>query len=457
MPLGTQKFRTGGNLFHDASIIDLPCVQTATPLPTSGLNNVREANYNTDIVQDPLSLFTNPSGTRVGLNSSHTYEIRVVNITDAKYERTPDTNTKSLSGTESNPTGIRFNTDGTKMFLVGPSDNVNEYHLTTGFDPSTASFDSSFDTGIENPSDLVFNTDGTKMFIISSADSVIEYHLSTGFDVSTASQDSSFLVRNDQNNPTGIAFNTDGTKMFVTGPSDSVSEYHLSTGFDVSTASHDSNFATGLSNPTGVNFSTDGKQMFLTSPADTVTEFSLSTGYDVSTATLVDSFLVRSETENPSGFCFSTNGLKLFVIGPNDSVVTYSLVKAFDLISPFDYANLVITFGLHTGFTSDASTPFFRPPSTYDFVFQTNDPDTDADDNFYDSSTTNIGIFDGSTWNSAATANMTLTNIKLPFLLKNVTVASGTSRFFSTEWHIASGTNQILPGPTVRLMIRKTS
>ena len=45
-----------------------------------------------------------------------------------------------IKSQEQVPVGLAFNTDGTKMFVLGSSGNdVNEYTLTTGFDVSTAS------------------------------------------------------------------------------------------------------------------------------------------------------------------------------------------------------------------------------------------------------------------------------------------------------------------------------
>ncbi len=63
------------------------------------------------------------------------------------------------------PNGLAFNTDGTKMFVVGyTGQDVNEYTLSTGFDVSTASFVDSFDVKSQDtsPSGLAFNTDGTR-------------------------------------------------------------------------------------------------------------------------------------------------------------------------------------------------------------------------------------------------------------------------------------------------------
>ena len=97
----------------------------------------------------------------------------------------------SVSSQENNPQGFRFNNDGTKMFVIGSAgDDINEYTLSTGFDVSTASFVDSKDISSQdsNPTGLAFNQDGTKMFVAGNAgDDVNEYTLSTGFDVSTAS------------------------------------------------------------------------------------------------------------------------------------------------------------------------------------------------------------------------------------------------------------------------------
>jgi len=68
-----------------------------------------------------------------------------------------------VSSQESGPQGLAFNTDGTKMFVMGyDGDDVNEYTLSTGFDVSTASFVDSFDVSSQDtvPSGLAFNTDG---------------------------------------------------------------------------------------------------------------------------------------------------------------------------------------------------------------------------------------------------------------------------------------------------------
>ena len=239
----------------------------------------------------------------------------------------------SVSAQDGSPHGIAFNTDGTKMFFVGISnDNVYEYDLSTGFDISTSVYSQAFSVASQDsfPRGLAFNSDGTKMFVSGDiSDSVFEYTLSTGFDISTASYSQSFSVSAQDTTTQGIAFNTDGTKMYIVGQvSDAVYEYTLSTGFNISTASYSQSFSVASQDtfPNGIAFSSDGTKMFITGNAgDDVNRYLLSTAFDVSTASFSDNFSVASQDSQPQGVAFSADGTKMFVMGSaNDSVYEYS-------------------------------------------------------------------------------------------------------------------------------------
>jgi hypothetical protein len=66
-----------------------------------------------------------------------------------------------------------------------------------------------------------------------SSDTLYQYTLSTGFDLSTASYDSvSFSIAGQDSNPKPFTFNTDGTKMYVVGDTfNSVFQYSTGTSF----------------------------------------------------------------------------------------------------------------------------------------------------------------------------------------------------------------------------------
>ena len=249
-----------------------------------------------------------------------------------------------VSTQEANSAGVVFNNDGTKMFVIGNTgDDVNEYTLTTPFDVSTATFNDfngngrGFRVKTEDsvPTGVAFNNDGTKMFVMGfNGNDINEYTLTTGFDVSTASFVDSFSVATEDVNATDLAFNNDGTKMFVVGDAgNDINEYTLTTGFDVSTASFVDSFSVAGEEalPGGVAFNNDGTKMFVVGTAgDDVNEYILTTGFDVSTAAFLDSFSVATQDILPTGITFNNDGTKMFVVGNDgDDINEYTLSCPF--------------------------------------------------------------------------------------------------------------------------------
>jgi len=249
----------------------------------------------------------------------------------------------SVSSQDGNPYGITFNNDGTKIYMVGATnDSVYQYSLSTAFDLSTASYDSvSFSvTGQDtNPTDITFNTTGSKMYILGDTNnSVYQYTLSTSFDLSTASYDSvSFSVAGQDTLPYGIAFNNDGTKMYMTGfSSDTVYQYTLSTAFDLSTASYDSvSFSVAGQNtaPADIAFNNDGTKMYMVGAVapGSVYQYTLSTAFDLSTASYDSvSFDVSAQDTAPRDMAFNSDGTKMYVVGrTNDTIYQYSIGSAY--------------------------------------------------------------------------------------------------------------------------------
>jgi len=182
--------------------------------------------------------------------------------------------------------GMAFNNDGTKMYFVGQSnDSVFQYSLSTAFDVSTASYDNvSLNVSSQDgaPSGLAFNNNGTKMYMVGvSSDSVHQYTLSTAFDVNTASYDNvSFSASGQDANPEDLFFNSDGTKMFIIGKTSmAVFQYSLSTAFDISTTSYDSislDISAQETFPEGVTFSSDGGKMYIVGISDIVYQYTTS-------------------------------------------------------------------------------------------------------------------------------------------------------------------------------------
>jgi DNA-binding beta-propeller fold protein YncE len=77
------------------------------------------------------------------------------------------------------------------------------------------------------PYDVAFNSDGSKMYIMGNNNkTVFQYTLSTPWNVSTATYDTSKSVSSQDSAPYGVAFNSDGSKMYIIGASnDTVYQY----------------------------------------------------------------------------------------------------------------------------------------------------------------------------------------------------------------------------------------
>ena len=266
-----------------------------------------------------------------------------------------------VSAQDTQPRGIAFNNDGTKMFIVGDQGNdINSYTLSTGFDLSTRTFDdingdgSGFDVSGQDltPQYIKFNNDGTKMFVSGNTGKDINsYTLSTGFDLSTATFDdingngTGFDISDQDVQTRGIAFNNDGTIMYYLGNADDdINVYTLSTGFDLSTATFNDINGDGsgfdisgqVTVPRGITFNNDGTKMFIVGDVgNDVNSYTLSVGFDLtSTVTHVGKFVVTDQEINPQGIAFNTTGTKMFIVGNvGDDINEYTLSCAFKVTS----------------------------------------------------------------------------------------------------------------------------
>lgn len=131
---------------------------------------------------------------------------------------------------QQDPQGIYVKPDGTQMITVNTTyDRVYNYAMSTPWDLSTASFGGNTTDGfyvgtqVSNPTGLIFNSSGTKMFIHSPTD-IYQYTLSTAWDVSTASYDS--ISKSVTGSIKDSQWKTDGSKLYlVNNTGDTIDEY----------------------------------------------------------------------------------------------------------------------------------------------------------------------------------------------------------------------------------------
>jgi DNA-binding beta-propeller fold protein YncE len=258
-------------------------------------------------------------------------------------------NTFDSSAQATQPSGISFKTDGSKMYLIGVStDTIFQYSTVapvwTDPDLTNASYDSvSFSVGTQalNPHSLVFRPNGERLYVVDDNNNAIyEYDLSTAWDLTTASYNSvSLSVGSQESYPSQIYFKPDGTKFYVIGfAADSVFQYGLTTAWDLSTASYDSVSFSVSSQTTasnGLAFKPDGTKFYVcefTGSAGKVYEYSLSTPWDLTTASFVNNSGNLTQEGVPAEIVFNPDGTKLFLAGPiQDKVFQYSLSTAWDI------------------------------------------------------------------------------------------------------------------------------
>jgi DNA-binding beta-propeller fold protein YncE len=285
-------------------------------------------------------LFFKDDGTKMYVQGSTT--VYSYNLSTAWNISTSSVSTSSSAAGFSGSYGIFFKPDGTKFFNVNPtSDDVKQYGVSTAWDISTSSFTYpsneyfSVATKETDPTGVVFKTDGTKMYVIGFAsDAVHEYSLSTAWSISSATFTQSFSVVTEETSPSALAFKPDGTKMYVIGSiGDDVNEYSLSSAWNISTATYVQNFsvATQEGIPNGLAFSTDGANMYVIGQNNsTVYQYALSSAWNISTASLTSSYSALTQDSVTIGLTFKPDGTKMFIAGSgNDRVYEYTLATAW--------------------------------------------------------------------------------------------------------------------------------
>lgn len=132
---------------------------------------------------------------------------------------------KSFSATaqDTDPRSFAFNDTGSICYVMGDANNtVYQYTVGTPWDISTATYATkSFSVAGQTttPVGVAFKiTDGERMFSLRGNPArVFQYDLGTGFDVSTAVYNSVFFGADTQVTlASDIAFKPDGTKMYIT-------------------------------------------------------------------------------------------------------------------------------------------------------------------------------------------------------------------------------------------------
>ena len=399
-------------------------------LAGASYDNVDSPSLSTEIGQGQGFFFKPDGSTLYASDQSNAYQYTLSSAWDLS---TISYASKSLSlSSASDPNNIFFKTDGTKFYVVSKNDSyILEYDVSTAWDISTAPSSYSrrylVSSQMSNPTGVFFKSDGTKMYVLSnSSDTVYQYSLSTAWNVTTSSYDSkSFSVTSQAPNPRSIQLNNDGTGLFVSCTSnDAVFQYTLSTAYDISTATY-SGYTLDVSSQNGfpfsIGFKSDGLKIYMFgATSDKVHQYSstvlttntldLSTGSvfevtptsdiqvnlsnpaasgTVSQATLLlegaatdthalDSTTfektldVSSQDTAPTDLFIADNGTKLYLVGEQtDDIYQYNLSTEWDVSTASYQTNYAIPSGNGTNPTGI----FVKPDGTKLYVSMENTED----------------------------------------------------------------------------------
>ncbi|MBA7575685.1 hypothetical protein ES708_17518 [subsurface metagenome] len=226
----------------------------------------------------PKGLEFNPDGTKmyvVGNENDSIYQYTLSTPWDVSTTTYAD-KLKGVGSQDATPFDIAFKPDGTKMYIMGyDNKSVFQYTLSTPWDVDTATYAnklynvSDLPAQEEYPNTVEFNPDGTKMYILGPSNNIVwQYTLSTPWEVDTATYAEKLKdVAPQDDQGYDIDFNPDGSIMYVVGATnDNVFQYTLSTPWDVDTAVYEDKFkhvGPQDRSPKDVAFSSDGSKMYV--------------------------------------------------------------------------------------------------------------------------------------------------------------------------------------------------
>ena len=287
--------------------------------------------------------YTSGNWSLSGITADATAGLKISNYSAGLNNVAYATSNNDLTSGINAPDGIFFKPDGTVFFYItAGGDRVYYADLSTAWDITTHGTFSSYYVGSyeSNPSGLFFKPDGTRMYHAGrSVDRVQQWDLSSAWDLSTGvSHAGNISVNNNgESNPYGVWFKTDGTQMYSVGSSISrVQVWNLSTPWDVTSGSISTDYfdlPSGHTSASGISFDYSGTKMWTGNFSNSnLAQFSLTTAWDVTTASLETTLNIStpSTTRYPYNSYMDASGTRFYVAASNNySVHSYNVGELF--------------------------------------------------------------------------------------------------------------------------------
>lgn len=265
-----------------------------------------------------------------------------------------------LGTSDTTPHAITFKPDGTKMYMAGTTnDRIYEYNLPNTWDISTAQLSQFFSVGNQQsaPTGVRFDTDGTYMYIVGTANANIHrYTLSTAWNVTTATLSQNFALSPgmgaaDGANVQGLAIDALGSNVYVVNSTNNlVHQFNLAIAWNLGTASFfaSKGLGVGATSSRDIEISLDSSKLYsLDATTDRVSQFSLEDTANVSSAVFTGNVYLGFIDSTPSAAVLGNDGYTLYYAGTsNDNVFQIPLSVPGD-ITTADYAPSFVGQPIH--------------------------------------------------------------------------------------------------------------
>ena len=294
-----------------------------------------------------------------GTTSDDIFQFSVSSAYDVLSTLSYDEYKFDFTSEELTPTGMRFNNDGSRFYVLGTTyDQIRQYDLNSGVIAETSENDGNVAGagGFQITGDQFVNGGSTLTQDVHYSISNLPAGLSTSITVgesgnygvlnvsgtATSHQEaddiasltftftSSAFVGEDAGAVTNAVAASSGISVDFDENNPTISydlTYDLSTDF---TNQGYHSVSTQESTPQGVSFSNDGYTMFVVGATSrAVQQYSCKNPFDISNVIHIGSFSVITEETQPTDLTFNDDGTKMFVIG-------YAKVNQYSLTTPFD-------------------------------------------------------------------------------------------------------------------------
>lgn len=227
---------------------------------------------------------------------------------------------------------IKFNPDGTIMFVLSYNKvSVIAAELSTAWDITTASNQTSISTIDAYPTGFCFSSDGTDIYIINKRyDRIRQWKLSKAWDISTASYCTYKTISTCDTTPTGMNISADGTKLYMAGQgTDKLYQMTMTTAWDLATlvVSNTKYLSFGSNvNVSGLSFSADGTKLYTSSLyCKGLQQYNLTTAWDIETASY-SQIKYSYYTDSVWGTAFNAKGTIMFMVdNVSDTLMKYTM------------------------------------------------------------------------------------------------------------------------------------